>query len=141
MEYSLLYIVQQLYWIAFTQALTSLIMIPFVSLPIGILFFFGIKQILKQAPVFPVRFITYIFVAFLFPLIISLLGVLFHDTSNSIMGWVIDGLLFLLLLISGLFIYKEKDRRIFMFALGLFFTAWSFFAGFIAGMSILNDWL
>jgi hypothetical protein len=130
------------YWIAIDQALFgTLISFPIISIGLLVFLVFGAREAYKQSPIFPDRFFLYVGAATVFPFIIALLGTIYFDTQDYFVSYVQLGLLGLLLVLTAYVIYREKGRRITASSLGACFLLWTFWATFVASMSVFNDWL
>lgn len=139
--HSALWTIYYTFWIMVMQALPVLLAFPLVSLPIAGVLFAGIYRLFRDKTSLPKRFYGYIGAGVLFPLIISLIGALFFDTDNVAISYVVLVALGTQLLLSCYYLYREKNFRLLVLAIGSIFMLWSLASAFVAGMAIANDWI
>ena len=123
------------------QALLMTLVVVYVSIPVAAVVFLGYQQIRKRKIGLPHHFQLFLFVALLFPMGEALIGSAAFDTQSVLAtnaSQIILGLSFLFTVAATV---RAKGRRMFVFGVGFAFTVWTFWAMFVAGMSIANSWL
>jgi len=137
----LLEVIERAYWILISQALlATLIMVP-VSTSIAVIIFLGYAEIRKRKIGLSYHFLVFLFAAFLFPVAEALIGAAAYDTQSDLASYASFSFFVLSFLFTAVATVKEKGRRLFVFGVGSAFTIWTFWAWFVAQMSIANSWL
>jgi len=123
------------------QALLMTLVVVYVSIPVAVIIFLGYRQIRKRKIGLPHHFLLFLCAALVFPVGEALIGSAAFDTQSDLAtnaSQVILGMSFLFTVAATL---RAKSRRLFVFGVGCAFTVWTFWAMFVAGMSIANSWL
>jgi hypothetical protein len=128
-------------WILIEQGLSVFIVFPIVSVVIVGLLLPGIVQMFQQRPVVPMRFLLYLCIATLIPTVMALVGVIFWDTNNQVAQLITLFLFALNVLCIVAASIRERGRRVFIIAVGIFFFIWTLATSFIVSMAITNVWL
>ena len=137
----LLEVIERAYWILISQALLATLVVVFVSIPVAVLILLGYLHIRKRKVGLPSHFLVFLFAALLFPVGEALIGSAAYDTQSDFASYASFSFFVLSVLFTVVATAKEKGRRLFVFGVGCAFTVWTFWAMFVAGMSIANSWL
>jgi hypothetical protein len=123
------------------QALLMTFGVVLISFPALVLILLGYVQIRSRKIGLPHHFLVFLLAAFLFPVGEALIGSAAYDTQSEVATNVSLLLLGLSFLFTVATTVTAKGRRLFVFGIGCAFTIWTFWARFVAQMSIANSWL
>jgi hypothetical protein len=128
-------------WILLDQAFSVFIAFPLLGIVIVALIIAGVVQMRQQKPMFPIRFLVYLFLGTLVPASAALIGVIYYNTDNAFVSILLFIAVLVSIVLEIVLVIKERDRRLFIAAASSFFAIWSLMTVFVAAMSIYNDWL
>ena len=121
----LLEVIARATWILISQALLVILNVALISFPAPVLILLGYVQIRRRKIGLPKRFLSFLFVALLFPVAEALIGAAAYDTQSVVasdVSLVFLGLSFLFTIFATV---TEKGRRLFVFGVACMFTIWS----------------